>query len=137
MATLSALVPILSLFFGAFLAKITQSEITKGKQHLLLLLHALFGVIIGIIASTYNIWYSLAGILIFAINFKLKIKYPIYTVPLFAILVVLYPATLIPTLIFFIPLGAIHNKEKTKLFIYAMAYIAIVITSLMLSTKPI
>jgi|GEM_PF-2781411 len=137
MGTLSALVPILGIFFGALLPKLAPSEITKGKPYFLLLLHALFGIITGIIASTYNNWLALIGIGIFFLNWKLKVNYSLYIVPLFALLVLEYPLTIIPTLIFFIPLGTIYHKERTKLFMYSMAYIAIVITFITLSTKPI
>jgi len=137
MGTLTALVPLLGIIIGAILPKLAPSEITKGKQYFQKLLHFMFSVIIAIIAAAYNKWYALIGAAIFALNFKLKINYPTYIIPLFAILVITYPILTISTLIMFIPLGTIYYKQRTRLFIYSLAYIAIVITSFALSTKPI
>jgi hypothetical protein len=137
MGTLTALVPLLGILIGAILPKLVPEEINKGKPYFQTLLHFMFSIMVALIAATYNKWYALIGAAIFALNFKLKINYPTYIIPLFAILVITYPILTIPTLIMFIPLGTIHHKQRTRLFIYGLAYIAIVITSIALSTKPI
>lgn len=137
MGTLTALVPLLGILIGAILPKLAPSEITKGKPYFQTLIHFIFSVIVAIIASTYNKWYALIGAAIFLLNWKLNINYPVYIIPLFAILTITYPMLTIPTLIMFIPLGTIHHKERTRLFMYSMIYAAIVITYILAPTKPI
>lgn len=137
MGTLSSLVPLLGILIGAILPKLTLSEIKKGKPYFLILLHVMFGIIAGTVAATYNIWFALIGLLVFAFNWKLKISYPTYILPFFAILVILYPFLSIPVMLLFLPLGTIHNKEKTRLFVYSLAYVAIIITFALFITKPI
>jgi hypothetical protein len=137
MGTLASLVPILGILFGAILPKLAPSEITKGKPYFQTLIHFIFSVMVAMIAATYNKWFALTGAAIFLLNWKLNIKYPAYIIPFFAILVMTYPSLIIPTLIMFIPLGTIHSKEKVRLFIYSLAYIAIIITFALFATKPI
>ncbi len=137
MGTLSALVPLLGIIIGAILPKLTPSEITKGKPHFQTLIHFIFSIMVAIIAATYNKWLALIGAAIFLLNWKLKINYPAYIIPFFAIIVMMYPILTIPTLIMFIPLGTIHYEEKTRLFVYSLAYMAIIITFTLFTTKPI
>lgn len=137
MGTLTALVPLLGILIGAILPKLTPSEITKGKPYFQTLIHFTFSIMVAIIAATYNKWLALIGAAIFLLNWKLNINYPAYIIPFFAILVMTYPLLIIPTLIMFIPLGTIHHKEKARLFVYSLAYVAIIITFTLFTTKPI
>lgn len=137
MGTLSALAPLLGILIGTILPKLAPSEITKGEPHFQTLIHFIFSIIVAMIAATYNKWLALIGAAIFLLNWKLNIKYPAYIIPLFAILVMTCPSLAIPTLILFIPLGTIYSKEKTRLFIYSLAYVAIIITFALFTTKPI
>jgi len=137
MGTLSSLVPLIGILIGAILPRLTPNEITKGKPYFQTLIHFIFSIIVAIIAATYNKWFALIGAAIFLLNWKLNIKYPAYIIPFFAILVMTNSSLIIPTLIMFIPLGTIHHKEKTRLFVYSLAYMAIIITFALFTTKPI
>jgi hypothetical protein len=137
MGILSTLVPLLGILIGAILPKLAPSEITKGKPYFQTLTHFIFSIIVALILSTYSKWLALIGAAIFLLNWKLNIKYPAYIIPFFAILATKYTTLAIPILIMFIPLGTIYYKEKTRLFIYSLAYIAIIITFTLFATKPI
>ncbi len=129
MGTLATLAPLLGLFAGAIIARLTKSELALGKKYFVLLQHTLIAVLIGVLLWQSPIYAVAIGILVFATLLKTKFEHPLELTPLLAVPALLVNVTHIPIFLYFIPTGTLHWKETKKLILIALVYTALVVIS--------
>ena len=124
MGTLIALMPLVGILIGLITARLATSELKEGKKYFILLQHITLSGIAVVLMWQYNIVYaSVAGILLFAILWKIKFEHPIALTPLLA-LAANYAT--VPILLYFIPTATLNRNTK-KLVCIAGAYAIIIV----------
>jgi len=124
METISTLLPILGILAGMLIAYLTKEELKPGKKYFILLQHLLLAIII---AALFPIRYAIPiAIGLFLLQYLIKYKHPIITMPLLAIIATKTP---IPIFLYFIPTGTLNYKEHKKILIVSVFYILLAIIS--------
>jgi len=124
MGTLVALTPLVGILIGVITARLATSELKEGKEDFILLQHIALGGITTVLMWQYSMVYAIiAGILLFAILWKIKFEHPIELTPLLA-LAANYAA--VPIMLYFIPTATL-NRNMKKLACIMGAYAIIIV----------
>lgn len=117
MGALVSFIPILGLFAGWLVGRISGSEVRSGKNYLVILEHFLLAVIISSLFSIFLLPSIFFGLGLFFLLWRFDFSHPVEFVPILAFL----PAP-IPVFLYLLSVGSLCRDLK-KLFVIASLYV--------------